>query len=124
MDDVLNLRGLYTSDADKRAGVQLKTLGEDISAGKVTFPVVKAISRLGAPQMRALWETIRTKPEDPAVVQRCIDELEACGAIDACVAQSQELVESAFKALDPVVPDSFSKIMLRSFGWFVTERQN
>ena len=124
MDDVLNLRGLYTSEADKRAGVQLKTLGEDISAGKVTFPVVKAITRLSKPEMLSLWEIVRSKPEDPAVVQHCIDVLEGCGAIDACVEQSQQLVENAFKDLDPVVPDSFSKIMLRSFGWFVTERQN
>lgn len=123
MDDVLNLRGLYTSDADKRAGVQLKTLGEDITAGKVTFPLVKAIKLLGKAEMRALWDVVRTRPEEPEVVQHCIDVLEACGAIDACVNHSNDLVESAFKTLDPIVADSFSKIMLRAFGWFVTERQ-
>jgi hypothetical protein len=33
MDDVLNLRGIYSSKADKTAGKELKTLGEDITAG-------------------------------------------------------------------------------------------
>jgi geranylgeranyl pyrophosphate synthase len=124
MDDVLNLRGLYSGKADKHADMQLKVLGEDITAGKVTFPVVKAITRLPKGEMKALWEVIKSKPADQAVVQRCIDILERCDAIEACVRHSQDIVEEAFRALDPVVPDSFSKIMLRSFGWFVTERQH
>lgn len=33
-----------------------------------------------------------------------------------------QLVESAWEALDPIIPESFSKMMLRSFGWFVIER--
>jgi geranylgeranyl pyrophosphate synthase/predicted secreted hydrolase len=122
MDDVLNLRGLYTSKADKKAGVELKNLGEDITAGKVTMPVVKAITLLPKDEMRALWEIIKTKPTDRTVVMQCIQKLEDCGAIQACVDQSISLVEDAFKRLDPVVPDSFSKIMLRAFGWFVTEQ--
>lgn len=122
MDDVLNLRGLYSGKADKAAGSQLKNLGEDITAGKVTIPVVKAIGLLPKHEMRELWETIKTKPEERAVIDRCIAKLEECGAIEACVKQSEELVETAYRNLDSTIPDSFSKIMLRSFGWFVTER--
>ena len=34
MDDVLNLRGIYSGKADKMAqAMELKTLGEDITAG-------------------------------------------------------------------------------------------
>jgi len=124
MDDVLNLRGLYSGKADKTSGVELKNLGEDITAGKVTIPVVKALARLPKDKMRALWEVIKTKPQARAVVDDCIRILEECGAIDACVEHAQNLVEESFKKLDPMIPDSFSKIMLRSFGWFVTERGN
>lgn len=120
MDDVLNLRGLYTSKADKKAGIELKNLGEDITAGKVTMPVVKAITRLSKEGIRELWEIIKTKPSDRATVNKCIAILEECGAIDACVQQSIDLVEDAYKVLDAIIPDSFSKLMLRSFGWFVT----
>jgi len=121
MDDVLNLRGLYTGAADKAAGVELKTVGEDIMAGKVTFPVVKAIALLSRERMAAMWAVIKTCPQDRAVVRAVIDELEAVGAIDACEDQSRRLVEEAWALLDPVIPDSFSKLMLRAFGWFVTE---
>ena len=59
MDDVLNLRGIYSGKADAgKAGTELKTRGEDITAGKVTIPVVKAMSRLPLGEMRALWEVI------------------------------------------------------------------
>ena len=34
------------------------------------------------------------------------------------------MVESAWIEMDKQVPDSFSKIMLRSFGYFVTERHH
>ena len=51
-----------------------------------------------------------------------IATLEACGALDACQDQADKLVEDAWKELDSAVPDSFSKMMLRSFGWFVVRR--
>jgi geranylgeranyl pyrophosphate synthase/predicted secreted hydrolase len=123
MDDVLNLRGLYTGGADKVLGVELKTVGEDIMAGKVTFPVVKAIGLLPRDDMAALWAVIRACPQDRPTVAAVIAKLEACGAIEACVTQSMALVEDAYAALDPTIPDSFSKLMLRAFGFFVTEHK-
>jgi geranylgeranyl pyrophosphate synthase len=113
IDDVLNLRGF---------GGNLKQRGEDISHGKVTLPIAKAMSRLDANERLALWSSVSRKPEDPAVVASVIAQLEACGAIDACVSQANALVEGAWALLDPVVEDSFAKIMLRAFGWFVLER--
>eukprot|EP01138_Halocafeteria_seosinensis_P004312 gb/GECG01004409.1/.p1 GENE.gb/GECG01004409.1/~~gb/GECG01004409.1/.p1 ORF type:complete len:945 (+),score=129.55 gb/GECG01004409.1/:1-2835(+) len=122
MDDVLNLRGLVTGDADRVKDVRLKNLGEDITAGKVTIPVVKAIGRLSREEMTDLWNTIKTKPSDAETIAHCINVLEECGALDACVQHAIDMVEEAWAELDPLIEDSFSKIMLRSFGWFVTER--
>jgi geranylgeranyl pyrophosphate synthase/predicted secreted hydrolase len=123
MDDVLNLRGLYSTKADKAKKAQiLKTLGEDIKDGKVTMPIAKAMTRLNKKERKALWTTVKSKPQDQKTVLQCIAKLEACGAIDACTAQADILVEDAWRELDKVCPDSFSKIMLRSFGSFVVER--
>jgi len=123
MDYVLNLRGLYSTKADKAKKAQiLKTLGEDIKDGKVTMPIAKAMSRMGLKDRRVLWNTVRSKPQDQKTVLQCIADLEACGAIDACTAQADTLVEDSWKKLDQVCPDSFSKIMLRAFGSFVVER--
>jgi geranylgeranyl pyrophosphate synthase len=122
MDDVLNLRGLFTNEADLRRGVALKKVGEDITAGKVTMPIVKGMGLLPEADRRNMWEIVSTCPEDPDVVAGVIETLERCGALDACVDQATRLVEDSWVELDRVCPDSFQKLMLRSFGWFVIER--
>jgi geranylgeranyl pyrophosphate synthase/predicted secreted hydrolase len=113
IDDVLNLKG-FKGD--------LKQRGEDISHGKVTMPVAKAMGLLPLAERRQLWESIAAKPVDPAVVESIIQRIEACGAIKACEEQAAELVERSWARLDPLVNDSMHKLMLRSFGWYVLER--
>jgi geranylgeranyl pyrophosphate synthase len=114
IDDVLNLRG-FTAD--------LKSRGEDLSNGTVTFPVAKAMGMLPDKDHRMrIWETVRSKPTEGAVVKEVIDSLEACGAIQACVDQAGELVENAWTKAEPLLEDSLSKLMLRAFGWYVLER--
>lgn len=113
VDDVLNLRGFKG---------ELKNRGEDLAHGKVTMPVAKAMGRLPLAERQTLWETIVGRPTDPAVIGGLIAQLEACGAVDACVMQAEALIESAWARLDPLVPPSFSKVMLRAFSWYVLER--
>jgi geranylgeranyl pyrophosphate synthase/predicted secreted hydrolase len=113
IDDVLNLKG-FKGD--------LKQRGEDISHGKVTLPVAKAMNVLPVTDRRWLWDTVSSRPKDPAVVGDVIGRLDACGALAACEAQARDLVETAWARLDPLVEDSMPKLMLRAFGWYVLER--
>jgi geranylgeranyl pyrophosphate synthase/predicted secreted hydrolase len=113
IDDVLNLRGFQRN---------LKSKGEDIKHGKVTMPVVKAMTRLELKDRRWLWDTVDSKPQDDEVVGQCIALIEECGALDACVEQASALVEEAWQVLDPLVEHSLQKLMLRAFGWYVLER--
>jgi geranylgeranyl pyrophosphate synthase/predicted secreted hydrolase len=113
MDDVLNLRG-FASD--------LKQRGEDLVEGKVTMPVAKAMSLLDAGERTWLWDVVSQCTRDRNAIDRAIDLLEECGALRACVAEAERLIEEAWSALDPLVPDSLAKLMLRSFSWFVLER--
>lgn len=122
MDDVLNLRGVFAGKADKTPGAMLKTLGEDIVDGKVTMPVCKYMGfQSDAKERQRVWEIIKSKPSDPVVVQQVIDELERLGAVEACVTMATDIVEVAWKKVDKEIPDSFAKLMLRSFGWYVTK---
>ncbi|MGK7872798.1 MAG: polyprenyl synthetase family protein [Xenococcaceae cyanobacterium] len=113
VDDVLNLRGFKT---------ELKEKGEDLREGKLTMPVVKAFARLQASEARSLWEKIQRKPKEPALVSQLIDEIEACGALDACMKMAEELVESAWQEFSPHFPDSFTKMRFRAFGFYLLER--
>ncbi|AKG20399.1 polyprenyl synthetase family protein [Calothrix sp. 336/3] len=113
IDDVLNLKGFANN---------LKSQGEDISCGKITLPVAKAISRLPLQEQRLLWETIATQPREPEIIADVIGKLENCGAITACERQAEELVESAWQQLNPLFSDSDMKVRLRAFSWYVLAR--
>jgi geranylgeranyl pyrophosphate synthase/predicted secreted hydrolase len=113
VDDVLNLRG-FKGD--------LKQRGEDIAQGKLTLPVVKALAALPADQRSWLWRKLASCPTDPIEIDSVIRLLETSGAIDACAELARELVEQAWLELDPVLPDSQSKLNFRAFSWYVLER--
>ncbi|MBF4518333.1 polyprenyl synthetase family protein [Flavobacterium sp. ANB] len=114
VDDVLNLQGYENNLKDK---------GEDITAGKITMPVAKAMSLLILEQREYVWKTIQTLPTDTAVIGSVIHLLQNCGAIDACKQEAEELVETAWEKLDKVLPDSFYKIRLRAFGWYALKKE-
>lgn len=113
VDDVLNLKGFQK---------ELKNRGEDITEAKVTAPVAKAMSLLDLDARRALWKAIAAKPTEAADIGAIIETLTACGAIDACEKQARQIIEDAWAAVDPLLPDTHTKTRLRAFGWFVLDR--
>jgi geranylgeranyl pyrophosphate synthase len=113
VDDTLNVRGFKNN---------LKSRGEDIAQGKITMPIAKAMSKLSLPERRTLWASLASKPSDPCVIGAIVDQLETCGALSDCVYAATDLIETAWKKLDPLLDDSRVKIMLRAFGWYVLER--
>ncbi|BDU26215.1 polyprenyl synthetase family protein [Flavobacterium sp. GSB-24] len=113
MDDVLNLKGFENNLKDK---------GEDITAGKITMPVAKAMGLLNFDEREYVWKTIQTMPTDEKVIRSVINVLQSCGAIDACAKEAEDLIEAAWKKIDIIVPDSFYKVRLRAFGWFILQK--
>jgi geranylgeranyl pyrophosphate synthase len=113
IDDVLNLRGFRGN---------LKAKAEDVTQGKITLPVAKAMSRLNEKDRQWLYTTLSSKPQDDKVVGAVVDMLERCGAIEACSQDARDLVETGWKKIEPLIDDSLAKMMLRAFGWYVLER--
>lgn len=113
IDDVLNLRGFEGN---------VKRRGEDIAMGKITFPVAYAMTQLPVEKRRPLWDRIQAKPEDDKVILEVIEELESVDAINKSVEIATTMVNDAWAVLDKHIPDSFYKLMLRAFGWYVLER--
>ncbi len=113
IDDTLNLRGFKDG---------LKTKGEDITAGKITYPVAKAMTRLEQKDRARLWEIVSAKTEDLALIKEAVDLLDKVDALDDCVQEAQDILNDAWKILDPLVRDSMVKLNLRAFSWYVLDR--
>ena len=111
IDDVINLQGF---------GKSLKTKAEDLIEGKITAPVIRAFMLLkDQPEKRAwLWAQYSVAQEERDIC-RMVEIIEDCGAFEVCISEAHKLVDDAWVAVDEVIPDSFSKVCLRAFGWFV-----
>ncbi|GIV34823.1 MAG: hypothetical protein KatS3mg031_2358 [Chitinophagales bacterium] len=114
VDDALNLRG-FKDD--------LKSKAEDLSEGKITFPVVKAMGKLSYKERKELWDIIRSKPRNKKALSRAVQLVEDCGAIQLCMDQARDMINREWAKVDPLLRDSFSKLMLRAFSWYVLDRQ-
>ena len=114
VDDALNLKGFQDG---------LKSKGEDITAGKVTYPVGKAMSLLEHADRKKLWELVKSKPEDRQTISEAIALIDKVDAIDGCLQEAKDMMETAWQLLDPLVVDSMVKLNLRAFSWYVLDRQ-
>ena len=114
VDDALNLKGFKDG---------LKSKGEDITAGKITYPVAVAMSRLDKSDRLRLWEIIRSRPEDMDEIGKAIALIDKVDAIDGCLQEAKDIMEVAWKKLDVLVVDSMVKLNLRAFSWYVLDRQ-
>ncbi|MGB1119640.1 MAG: polyprenyl synthetase family protein [Chitinophagales bacterium] len=113
IDDTLNLKGFKDG---------LKTKGEDITAGKVTYPMARAFSMLSKKDRRELYSILQSKTEDTKLIGRAIELLDSCQAIDLAEKEARSSLEAAWRTLDPLVEDSMVKINLRAFSWYVLDR--
>ena len=111
IDDVINLQGF---------GKSLKTKAEDLIEGKITAPVIRCMMLLrGQPEkQRWLWGQYGVSQEERDI-GGMVNMIEASGAFDQCIKEAHQMVDDAWVAVDKYVPDSFAKVCLRAFGWFV-----
>lgn len=110
IDDVLNLRGQTNR-------------GEDLKAGKITYPIARALGRITSKQDRErICKIILSKPQDQKTINSICDEIESCGALISCDEQAIEMIESAWKKLSPLLSNTIYKLILRAFGFFLLKR--
>lgn len=113
VDDVLNLKGF-------RDG--LKTKGEDITAGKVTYPIAKAMGRLEKQDRSKLWDLVSSKPEDIEIIGEAVALIDKVHGIDDSYKEAKDIMEDAWRKVDPLLRDSMVKLNLRAFSWYVLDR--
>jgi geranylgeranyl pyrophosphate synthase/predicted secreted hydrolase len=113
IDDTLNLKGFKD---------HLKTKGEDITAGKITYPIAKAMGLMPKADRKKLWDIVSAKTTNIEEIGKAVALLDKYNAIELCEQEAKQILERAWKKLDPLVRDSMVKLNLRAFCWFVLER--
>ena len=105
VDDVLNF-----SNSKKWS----KVCGEDISSGKLTYAIVKAIRMLGETDSKRLRkilanQNLRQKKE---ILDEGVFLVKQSGALDVCKQEAEEMSRQAWDNFARIVPPSEPKIML------------
>lgn len=113
IDDTLNLKGFKDG---------LKTKGEDITAGKITYPIAVAMSYLDKTDRKRLWEIVQMKTSDIDLLSEAITLLDKFEVLEKCTQEATDIVNAAWKTLDPLVKDSMVKLNLRAFSWYILDR--
>lgn len=113
-DDVLDVTGVLGRASTKHRG-------EDLRAGKVSMPLAHAVGRL--PEITAVWPAVRDGKADDATIHDIAEQLVACGAVQACYDEARTLVDTAWAALEPLLPSTFMKVMTRALGSYAAMRE-
>lgn len=118
-DDVADLDGVSTAE-DLSRGRTAKVPAEDLLNGEVTYPVAHAIALLDAPDRRRLRDALYLRTPEGAA--RAAEFLAHSGALEACAAETKDMIDQAWTALGPLLPPSHHKAMIRALGWYAAQR--
>lgn len=113
IDDTLNIKGFQDD---------LKTVCEDITAGKITYPIAVAMSFLDKADRKRLWEIVKSKTDDLGILSEAVQIINKFEVLEKCTEDAKNIVNKAWKKLDPLVKDSMVKLNLRAFSWYILDR--
>ncbi|WP_167532654.1 polyprenyl synthetase family protein [Streptomyces alboniger] len=115
-DDVLDLRGVV------RAGTPTKSVAEDLRNGKVTMPLAHAVALLPRQDLAVVWHRIREGGMTEDDVREVIAALESCGALDACVQETERMLEPAWAELKPLIPRTRQALFIEALARHTVRR--
>ncbi|KAK7196465.1 polyprenyl synthase [Novymonas esmeraldas] len=113
VDDALNIRG-FEGD--------LKEAAEDIKDGKITYPIAVAMGRLDIEKRQALWEILQKPTKEIADIQHAVALVVSTDASKECLLIARQRLQETWDALDPLLEDSFPKLVMRTFCAFLVDR--
>ncbi|CAG9572708.1 putative polyprenyl synthase [Leishmania major strain Friedlin] len=114
VDDALNIRGFEEN---------LKEEAEDIKDGKITYPTAIAMGRLEAADRQTLWAILRKPTKEAADIQQAVELIMKVDATSECFLIARHRLQEMWNALDPLLEDSFPKLLMRTFCSFLVERK-
>jgi geranylgeranyl pyrophosphate synthase len=91
--------------------------GEDLSAGKLTYVIVRAMELLDTEKQNRLKKILSSKAlrKDPIVLREGIGLIQKSGALSVCHDEARSMLETEWEKFSQVIPPSEPKTMLRLF---------
>jgi geranylgeranyl pyrophosphate synthase len=113
-DDILNLvEGEFT---DK------KGLGEDITEGKRSLPVIRALNEASEEDKERLIEILEMHTNDQNLRNEAIAIIKRYGAIEYSKEKARKMILEAWNGVDKVIKPSPAKEKLKAFADYLVER--
>jgi geranylgeranyl pyrophosphate synthase len=113
-DDILSASG---DKFQKKKGY-----GDDVTEGKRTLMVIYTLENAGDHYRKRLIEILGMHTRDSALIKEALDILHKSGSIGYAKNVAKSLVSSAWKEIDPILPESYEKIKLKAFADFLINR--
>ncbi|MFH1257712.1 MAG: polyprenyl synthetase family protein [Candidatus Micrarchaeota archaeon] len=112
-DDILNLIGTQAYG---------KEIGGDISEGKRTLMVLRALGKLDPDKGKRLLQILNSHTKDSFYIREAITLITDTDAIDYSKEKARELVKSGWAKFSPSLKDSGAKKQLKEFADYLIER--
>ncbi|NIM47550.1 MAG: hypothetical protein GTN40_05350 [Candidatus Aenigmarchaeota archaeon] len=114
-DDVLNLvEGEFT---DK------KGLGEDITEGKRSLPVIRSLRKANEKDRKRLLEILDMHTTDQDLRDEAIAIIKKYNSVEYAKEKSRKMIREAWKGVDKLLPESDAKRKLKAFADYLVERK-
>lgn len=113
-DDILNIAPKSSSWG--------KEIGEDITEGKRTLLVIRAMKTLPKGEAKKLIQILDSHTKDKRKIMHAIALIKKSGAIEYCSKKARHIVKSAWKDLEKLLPENEGKQELKAFAEFAISR--
>ncbi|MDO8427978.1 MAG: polyprenyl synthetase family protein [Candidatus Diapherotrites archaeon] len=114
-DDILNLV--------PESGEWGKTIGEDITEGKRTLLVLRALKKLNEKERKELIEILNSHTRFPNEIKRGIDLIQKTDAIEYAKGKAEEIVLGSWKKVDKELKESKAKQKLKALAEYSVQRK-
>ena len=113
-DDVLNIA------PSKEWG---KSIGDDITEGKITLIVIKALEELDEKKGKQLMQILSEHTRDKKKIETAISLIKETQAVEYAKNKTKELVKSAWRDVEKILPEGENKKTLEAFANYLIERE-
>lgn len=100
-----------------------KDFGDDVSEGKRTLMVIRALGVLDENEARDLVGILDLQTKNSVLISEAVRLIKKSGAVEYAKDFARDLVREAWEKLDGVLIESDAKIKLKGFADFVVERE-